>query len=252
MVSGVELYYASNAVEYRGVAVVAGTPDPLTGAAGFRACRDHGVTNPTQLAGLALHFFGGGGKIVVDGATANQEKPEVQKLVHAPAIDKGVLEFWGLDKRGELLIRYRLDMAALRLDSQAGQALVTSQRNPIDVAVEHLAGPSSLMYQEAIDALVSACKDPRAAKALNDVTAKHKNNEARRWAAFQSASCHDANTVAVLIKALEKDPDAPVRKAAADSLGKLVAKEARRALEHAQKDPDPDVAGAAGRALKKL
>ena len=49
-----------------------------------------------------------------------------------------------------------------------------------------------------------------------------------------------------------KDTDAKVRKHAADALGKLGAKEARAALEKAQRDPDPDVAGAAGRAVKKL
>jgi hypothetical protein len=38
----------------------------------------------------------------------------------------------------------------------------------------------------------------------------------------------------------------------ADALGKLGAKEARAALEKAQHDPDADVAGVAGRALKEL
>jgi len=252
----VELYYAANTVQYRGVAVVVGPSAPpfapLTGADGFRACVGHGISDPAQLASLALHFFAAGGKPVVDGTAAKQETPEVQRLVRAPVIDHGVLEFWGLDQRGELLVRYHLDLSTLHVESQAGRAIIASKRNPIDVAVEQLAGTSSLLYEGAIDMLVAACKDPRTAKILDDVIAKHKNAEARRLAAFQSATCHGPNTVAVLITALEKDPEAPVRKQAADALGKLAAKEAKAALERAQHDPDLDVAGAAGRALKKL
>jgi hypothetical protein len=255
-VPDVELYYAANTVEFRGVAVVVGSKPPpfapLTGAEGFRACVAHGISDPAQLASLALLFFAAGGKPVVVGTAAKHDTPAVQRLVHAPAVDHGTLEFWGLDQRGELLIRHRLDLAALHLESQAGQALVTASRNPIDVAVEQLAGASSSLYMGAIDALVAACKDPRAATALDNVIARHRDSEARRWAAFQAHACHGANTVSVLIAALEKDADAPVRKAAADSLGKLAAKPARAALERAQHDPDPDVAGAAGRALKKL
>jgi hypothetical protein len=255
-VPDVELYYGGNTVEFRGIAVVVGASAPpfapLTGTDGFRACVSHGISDPAQLASLALLFFAHGGKPVVDGTTAKHERPEVQHLVHAPTVDHGVLEFWGLDQRAELLVRYQLDLSTLHFESQAGQAIIAAKRNPIDVAVEQLAGTSSLMYAGAIDMLVAACKDPRAAKVLDDVIAKHKNAEARAWAAFQSATCHGANTVTVLITALQKDPEAPVRKQAADALGKLVAKEARAALEHAQHDPDPDVAGAAGRALKKL
>jgi hypothetical protein len=255
-VADVELYYAANTVQYRGIAVVVGASAPpfapLTGADGFRACVGHGVSDPAQLASLALHFFAAGGKPVVDGTAAKQETPAVQHLVREPSVDHGILEFWGLDQRGELLVRYHLDLTTLRFESQAGQVITAAKKNPIDVAVEQLAGTSSLMYQGAIDMLVAACKDPRAAKVLDDVIAKHKNAEARAWAAFQGATCHSPNTVAVLIAALQKDPEAPVRKQAADALGKLGAKEAKAALEHAQKDPDLDVAGAAGRALKKL
>jgi len=255
-VAGVELYYAANTVEFRGVAVVVGPPAPpfapLVGADGFRACVAHGASDPAQLASLALLFFAAGGKPVVDGTAARQEAPEVQRLVRAPAIDHGILEFWGLDQRGELLVRNRLDLSSLHFESQAGQSIVAAKQNPIDVAIQQLAGTSSLMYEGAIDMLVAACKDPRAAKVLDDVIAKHKNAEARRLAAFQSATCHGPNTVAVLIAALENDPEAPVRKQAADALGKLAAKPARAALERAQHDPDADVAGAAGRALKKL
>jgi len=251
-VPGVELYYAANTVEYRGIAVVTGAPDPLTGKDALRAMRDRGVSDPAQLASLALHFLGRGEKPILDPSTVAADLPGVRKLVRAPAIQGNVLEVWSLDGRGELLVRHRVDLGTLELSSQAGQALATAQRDPIDVALQQLAGPSTSLYNGAIDALVAACKDPRAAAALNDVIAKHKHPQARGWAAFQSPGCRDARTVAVLIAALEKDPDAGVRKHAADALGKLGAKEARAALEKAQRDPDPDVAGAAGRALKKL
>jgi len=251
-VPGVELFFAANTVEHRGIAVIAGAPDPLTGKAALRAVQGRGVADPAQLASLALLFLARGEKPILDPAKVTADLPDVRKLVHPPAIQQNVLEIWTLDERGELLIRHRVDLATLELSSQAGQVLATAQRDPIDVALQQLAGPSTSLYDGAIDALVAACKDPRAAAALNDVIAKHKHPQARGWAAFQSPNCHDARTAAVLIAALEKDTDAKVRKHAADALGKLGAKEARAALEKAQRDPDPDVAGAAGRAVKKL
>lgn len=251
-VPGVELFYAANTVEHRGIAVVDGAPDPLTGKDAFRAVRDRGGADPVKLASLALLFLARGEKPILDPATVTADLPDVRKLVRPPAIQHNALEVWTLDGRGSLLIRHRVDLATLEHSSQAGQALTTAQRDPIDVALQQLAGPSTSLYDGAIDALVAACKDPRAATALNDVIAKHKHPAARAWAAFQSPGCRDARTVAVLIAALEKDADAKVRKHAADALGKLGAKEARAALEKAQRDPDPDVAGTAGRALKKL
>ena len=251
-VPGVELFYAANTIQFRGIAVVAGAPDPLTGKEALRAVRDRGVSDPAQLASLALLFLARGEHPILDPAKVTADLPAARKLVHPPRIQGNVLEAWSLDERGELLVRHRIDLATLERTSQAGQAIATAQRDPVDVALEQLAGPGPSFYDGAIDALVAACKDPRAAPALNDVIAKHKHPAARAWAAFQSPNCRDARTVAVLIAALEKDADAKVRKHAADALGKLAAKEARAALEKAQRDPDLDVAGAAGRALKKL
>lgn len=251
-VPGVELYYAANTIEHRGIAVVTGVPDPLTGKEAFRAVRDRGIADPARLASLALLLLAHGEKPILDPSSVTEDLPEVRKLVRAPAIRDNVLEVWTFDKRGELLVRYRVDLGTLEISSQPGQNLVTAQRDPIEVAVQHLAGSNNSMYQSAIDMLVAACKDPRAPAALNNVIAKHKHPEARGWAAFQSPSCRDGKTPDVLIAALEKDADATVRKHAADALGKLGVKQARAALEKAQRDPDLDVAGAAGRALKKL
>jgi hypothetical protein len=249
-VPGVELYYAGNTIEHRGIAVVTGVPDPLTGKEAFRAVRDRGIADPARLASLALLLLAHGEKPILDPSSVTEDLPEVRKLVRAPAIHGNVLEVWSFDQRGETLVRYRIDLGTLEISSQLGQTLV-APRDPIEVALQHLAGPTDSM-NGAIDMLVAACTDPRAAPALNNVIAKHKHAEARAWAAFQSPNCRDGKTVAVLIAALEKDADAKVRKHAADALGKLGAKEARAALEKAQRDPDLDVAGAAGRALKKL
>lgn len=251
-VPGVELYNAANTVEYRGIAVIAGQADPLTGKDALHAMRSRGVSDPAQLAALALHFLARGEKPILDPAAVKADLPEVRKLVRPPQLQGSLLEVWSLDGRGELLVRHQVDLGTYQLTSQAGQALLTAQKDPIDVALQQLAGPSISLYDGAIDAIVAACKNPRAAPALNDVIAKHKHPKARGWAAFQSVNCKDGKTVGVLIAALEKDTDATVRKHAADSLGKLGAKEAKAALEKAQKDPDADVAGAAGRAVKKL
>lgn len=251
-VPNVELFYAANSVEYRGIAVVEGAPDPLTGKPALRAVRERGVTDAVQLGQVALLLLARGEKPILDPRTATTDLPEVRKLVRAPAIDGNTLVLWSTDPHGELLIRHQLDLTTLELTSQPGQALVTAQRDPIDVALQQLAGSSTTLYNGAIDALVAACKNPRAAKALGEVVAKHPHPQARGWAAFQTATCHDDRTVGVLIAALGKDADATVRKHAADALGKLGAKEARPALEKAQSDSDLDVKGAAGRALKKL
>ncbi|MDQ3364782.1 MAG: HEAT repeat domain-containing protein [Myxococcota bacterium] len=252
-VPGVELFYAANTVEYRGVVVVDGTADPLTGKEALRAVRSRGVTDAAALAKVALLLLARGEQPILDPGTATMDLPAVRKLVRAPAIEGTTLTMWSTDQRGSLLVRHRVDLTTLELTSQPGQALVTAQRDPIDVALEQLAGKSTSLYDGAIDALVAACQDPRAAKALADVVARHPNAQARGWAAFQSATCHDAGTVRVLIAALTKDPEATVRKHAAASLGKLGAKEARGALDQAaQQDADLDVKGAAGRALKQL
>ncbi|HWN68696.1 MAG TPA: HEAT repeat domain-containing protein, partial [Haliangium sp.] len=145
-----------------------------------------------------------------------------------------------------------VDLTTQTMSSVAGGQLAAAGKDPIDLAKQQLAGPSDTLYPGAIDALVAACADPRAAAAINEVIRSHPNAGARGWAAFQAATCKDGQTVAALIHALEKDSAAGVRKNAADTLGKLAAREARAALERAQNDPDVSVRGAVGRALKKL
>jgi HEAT repeat protein len=124
--------------------------------------------------------------------------------------------------------------------------------DPISRAQADLASGSASGHDTAINALVAACGDPRAAATINRTIVQHPQAKARAWAAFQAAKCHDAQTTASLITALDGDADATVRKNAADALGKLADGAARGALEKAAADPDPDVRGAAGRALAKL
>jgi hypothetical protein len=248
---GVELFYAANTVEYRGIAVIDGGA-PMSGAEAFKAVRARGVSDPTQLAALSLLFFRKGGNPIVDATEAGSQPPAVRAAIKPPAIHGNVLEFWGWDEQHEQVMRHQLDLTTLQLQSQNGQLVTNQSANPIDQALARLAGPSATMYQGAIDDIVAACSDPRAAAALSQIITTHQHADARSWAAFQSPNCHDAKTVPALVSALERDKDARVRKQAADALGKLKATAARDALTKAQSDPDADVSGAAGRALKKL
>ena len=251
-VQGVEFYYLANTVQYRGVAVVPGQEEPLTGAGGFRAMRERGVSDPWELAALALHFLGKGGTPLRNAEEAKNQPADVMARFHAPRVQGNTLEFWGWDQRASSLVRFQVDLATQTMSSVAGGQLAAADKDPIDLAKQRLAGTSDTVFPGAIDMLVAACADPRAPAALNDVIRSHPNAGAREWAAFQAAKCKDGQTVAALIHALEKDTAAGVRKNAADTLGKLAAGEARAALERAQNDPDVSVRGAVGRALKKL
>lgn len=251
-VPGVELFYLANPIVYRGVAVIEGSPDVLEGAAAFAAMRKRGVSDAWQLSALALHFLAKGGTPLRDAAEAKGQPAAVVAKVTAPRLTGKTLEFWALDGRAEQLLRYQVDVDAATIAMQPGAQLANAGADGIAQAQKALAGAADTMYAGAIDALVAACADPRAPAALNDVIRKHGHASAREWAAFQAARCHDGETPAALLFALEKDAAPMVRKHAADSLGKLGVAKARPALERAKADPDPNVSGAAGRALAKL
>jgi hypothetical protein len=251
-VTGVELFHVANTLVHRGVAVVGAGADPRVGPDGFRAVQERGVTDATQLAHLAMLFFADARAPITELAAVASQPPEVRAMVRTPVIDGRTLELWAWDEYAEGVVRYRLDLDTLAIAQEHGAQLAAGKQDPVDVARARLGGASDMAYRGAIDMLVAACADPRAAVLLNEVIAGHHHAEARGWAAFQAATCNNADTVAALIKALETDKVATVRKHAADTLGKLGATAARKALDAAQSDPDADVAGAARRALKKL
>lgn len=252
-VPGVELFTMGNTLVYRGVAVIDGNAGaPLEGKAAFRAVVSRGVTDPSDLASLALLFFGRGSLPIRHPDEVRGQPSEIVTRIAPPAIEGNTLVFWGFDETAEDVIRYRLDLASLVLEQQRGADLLSAGVDPVSRAQADLASGSASGYDTAINALVAACGDPRAASTLNVTIARHPYAKARAWAAFQAALCHDEQTVASLIAALEGDADATVRKNAADTLGKLGATAARGALEKAAADPDASVRGAAGRALAKI
>jgi HEAT repeats len=226
--------------------------DPLENAAAFAAVRKRGISDPWQLAALALHFLNKGGAPLRDANEATDQPAAIVAQVTAPRVQGKTLELWARDQRGDNVVRYQVDLEAATLSAQTGAQLAAVGQDVVAQALQLLAGSSDTMYPGAIDALVAACSQPRARTALHDVIRNHGNTSAREWAAFQAASCHDDETVAILIQALDKDRAAGVRKNAADALGKLAASKARTALERAQKDPDMSVRGAAERAIAKL
>jgi hypothetical protein len=251
-VPGVELFYLANTVVYRGVAVIEGSRDPIEGAVALAQVRQRGVSDPWDLAALALHFLAKGGSPLRNASEAKDQPAGIAAKVAAPQLQGNVLEFWGRDQRGDSLLRHRVDLEAGTITSQSGAQLAAAGLDLVAEAQKLLAGTSVTRYPGAIDALVASCADPRAPAALNDVIRKHGNASAREWAAFQAAACHNDDTIAALVHALEKDSAASVRKNAADALGKLAASKARAALERAKRDPDVSVQGAADRALQKL
>ena len=237
----------------RGVAVIDGNAGaPLEGPAAFRAVVARGVTDPAELASLTLLFLGRGGKPIRAASEAPDLPAEIVARIAPPTVEGDALVFWSFNETAEDVIRHRLDLASLALTRQHGAELQAAGADAISRAQADLASGSASGHDTAINALVAACGDPRAAQVLNRTIVQHPQGKARAWAAFQAAKCHDAQTAASLIAALAGDAEAAVRKNAADSLGKLGAAEARSALEKAAADPDAGVRGAAGRALAKL
>lgn len=255
-VPGMQLFYLANTVVYRGVAVLDGAADPLTGAAALAAARGKGITDPWQLGALALHFLVKGGAPLRDGNEAQGQPPAIASKVTAPRLAGDTLELWARDERGDSLLRYQFDLAAGTFTVQSGAQLAAAGADPVEQAQKALAMPSDTMYPGAIDALVALCADPKhqpkARAALVEALRKHPSTAAREHAAFAAAGCKHETIITALIAALEGDKQASVRKHAADSLGKLGATAAKAALERAAKDADPNVSGAAGRALKKV
>lgn len=255
-VPGVQLFYLANTVVYRGVAVLDGQADPLTGAAALAAVRQKGVSDAWQLGALALHFLVKGGAPLRDGKEATGLPPAIAAKVTAPRQTGDTLELWARDERGDSLLRYQFDLAAGTFTVQSGAQLAAAGADPVEQAQKALALPSDTMYPGAIDALVAACGDAKHASkaraALVEALRKHPSAAAREHAAFAAAGCKHDTIIAALIAALDGDSQPSVRKHAADSLGKLGASAAKAALERAAKDADPNVSGAAGRALKKV
>jgi hypothetical protein len=263
-VDGLELFWiaestpgAHDLTRGRGVAVPAGAQSWLAGKDAMRAALDRGVTDPALLAHLSMLLLEHGGAPIVDiGELPDHAQASARQAgVHAPRMQGNALEYWSYYRRTTQpeLMRSRLDLGTLEVESKSARELAMEASDPIDLARSWLASPDEHTRRRGIEQLVAHCGDPRAPRMLAETLTGHAQAKTRAEAAKMLAKCHDGGSVAALVRALDGDGDAEVRQWAASTLGALGGPAARAALEKAKAgDQDENVRLMAQMALAKL
>ena len=226
----------------------------LRGNDGMKAVIDTGTQDALVLARAAMNLLEKGGEPITDieRLEADYARREARDAkVTPPAIAGTKLVYWSyyrpLSRPG--LLRSTVDLATLEVK----RSTPADDEDPVDRALRNLATDNDSLRRNAIEALVKACADPRAPKALAETLRSHAKPDARALAAENLAKCHDADAVPALIAALEKDTHSDVRSWCISALVEIGDPRARAALERAaSNDPDEGIRKMAERWLKKL
>ena len=239
-------------VSGKGIAVQDGKLPWLEGAPAMAAVAA-ATKDPAALARAAIILLLGRGKLLEKPDDSPGPLPPAHRaVITPPALTATTLELWYFAGRPGTL-KVQIDLATWQVRKTSLQAVVQAGQDPIELAKSQLADPGLAVNQAAIDRLVAACADPRAAAVLADALASNPRAPTRARAAAALARCKSAGSVPALSAALRKDADTAVRKAAVEALGTLADPAARPALEAAVKsDSDADVRSYAQWALGKL
>jgi hypothetical protein len=117
-----------NRARTTGVALVIGSPPPLTGKAAFAAARAHGAADPLLLSRLALLLLTTkpGAEVLTGPAPANADidiPARERNLAKAPHVAGDTLEFWTVDYRAGQVVRWRVKLGSGEIKQKIGNEI---------------------------------------------------------------------------------------------------------------------------------
>lgn len=211
----------------------------IEGKAAMQAALDAGVSEPEDIARLALIFLHDTGDLVTSGDGAAPPGYQGRIFVY----------WWRTSDMSRQLMKSQLDVGALSVTTEPGVA----RPDPIEQARATLASGSQIVWRTAIGQLAALCADPRAVALLVETARTHADAPTRAQAAEAAGSCKSADAIAPLAEVLAKDADEKVRAAAATGLGAIGGERAAAALRAAQPSAKgDDVRRAIAFALTKI